>query len=457
MTIRPLFAAVLLSATVAFLTPSPAEARTWKEPDSGTFDGSDNQWDTVPGAGDSAIFTGYPASSEFTVTLTQDVTNAYIRLSGANAFELTLNLAGYRYTASTNDGAVARDANNSGNSLIITGGGAFNVGNFIVGRGTGSSGKLALEGGSTMETAGYLYVGSGGTGSFDITGGSKFNSTGEVSVGRSTAVSGKVLVSGSGSELTAAGQIYFASSNATGTVGELTVEAGGKVATTTEGTEGTITFAYSAGSTATVLITGEGSQVYSRSGLAIGGTRNGNAGGTADITVRDRGTLQAATTLQFYSGASLTVDGGTVLTRDFGTASNAAAGEILLTLGNTATSAASVRVSRDLFLDASTATLTLNLADGVSFGEDDVIHLIDYKGTLTGTFSNYSEGQLVTLGDNQFSFSYTLGEEGNRFIGLAAIPEPNSVAFLILGGLLAGAARLRGCEKSPSKAMEHLF
>ncbi len=443
MTIRPLFAAVLLSGTVAFLAPSAAEAKNWGAAESGTFDGLDNQWNGVPGSTDSAIFSGYTAPlSQFTVTLTKDVVNLYIRLDGANPFDLTLDLAGYNYTASGSDGAIAHSANMNGNKLIVKGGGAFNVGTFVVGRGTNSSGTLVLQGESTMETSGDLWVGSSGTGVFEITGGSKFNSLGQVRVGRMTAVSGKVLVSGIGSELTGAKEIFFAS-NQSGAAAELTVEGGGKVATTGSGTDGTIFFAATAGSTATVLITGENSRVFSSAGgMAIGGTRT-DARGTAEVTVSDQGTLEAATTLFLYATSSLTVDGGTVLAKSFGTSTNGVGGEIILTLAGSAKTTASVRISQDLFLDASTSKLTLTLANGVAFTEEDVIHLIDYKGALTGTFSNYSEGQIVTLGDTQFSFSYTMGVEGNRFIGLAAIPEPGSVGLLLMGGVLAGVGVIR--------------
>lgn len=450
MNIKHFFTTALLAGALALPVTSLATERSWVQPQNGPFDGVGHQWNVVPGVNDIARFNGYVTDSAFTVTLTQNVSNQYIRVGGANPFEVTLNLAGHTYTASLDGSVVGDEAGNTNNTLKLTGGGTFNAQDFNIGRLANSSGKLVLAGSTHFRTLGAteVRVGNYGSGVLEITDGAQYTSEQNVRVGRRATGEGTVLVTGKNSQWNAAKEIFIGSSDA-GAKGTLTIEAGGKVTTTGVGTNGAIAFAQVAGTKATGLITGTGSELSSGGTLAIGGSRSG-AGGQAEITVADRGVLKVGSTLLIYSGGTLKLDGGTATARDIGSDTNAIAGTIALNLQTSSTSTSFLSASRDLFLDASTAKLTLTLADGVSFAEGDVIHLIDYKGTLTGTFSNYSEGQLVSLGDTQFSFSYAMGVDGNRFVGLAAIPEPGSVGLLLMGGVLAGAGviRLKARRKS---------
>lgn len=442
MNIKSLFAVALLSGAILQPLPSHAATRQWGTAQSGPFDGAGNQWNVLPGSGDIARFSGYADSSAFTVTLTQDVINQYIRLDGAGSFAVTLDLAGHTYTASTTGSVVGRDGGDR-NTLIVKGGGTFTAIDFTVGNAATSSGTLAISNGSNLQTSDETVIGNSGTGLLKIIDGGSYTSTGIVRVGKRDGGSGSVTISGSGSQWSAAKEVFFGS--ASGANGSLTIEMGAKMATTTPGTDGSINFAQAAGSTVNALVTGEGSELSSSSGINIGGARSG-PGGEAHVTVADQAILKAVSALNIDATGTLTLAGGTATARDIGTSDRQVKGAITLEVGNPS-SLASLRASRDIFLDATSAKLILTLPDGATFADGDLIRLIDYKGTLTGTFSNYSEGQILALGDYQFAFSYVMGGDSDHFIGLRAIPEPGASAFLTFGGALAGIIGLRKFQK----------
>lgn len=439
-----LLVCLLLSGALA--QTSIAATRNWTSPADGPFDGSGHLWNTVPGANDVARFADYAAGSAFTVRLTQNTSNQYIRLDGNGPFEVTLDLNGFTYQTTgdgSNDNVIGRNSQNQ-NALVVTGGGTFSAQGLVVGSAAQSNARLTLKGHTTLTTASETLIGNSGSGRLEILEGSVYESATTVRVARRDSAVGSVLVSGGG-QWKAAGEIFFA--GAAGARSDLTIESGGQLATTSQGTNGAINLGQVAETTTTVLVTGEGSRLSSSGALNLGGSRSG-AGGTTTLTVSDEGTVSATTTLMLYSKATLTIEEGKVTTRDFGTATEGVSGTINLTLGSSAEPAL-LSASRDVFL--ASGTLNLLLGEGIDYNLDDVIRLIGYSGTLSGTFSNLEEGQLLSLGDRQFIFSYAMGAPGASFIGLTVIPEPRAAVMALVGLASASLFGLRARRSLRSK------
>jgi len=439
-------------------TASGQSTRIWQLGTSAPFSGVGNGWNTVPVAGDVARFgrTGldqYPVNSAFTVNLVGNVTNGYIRLNQVNAFTMTLDLAGYTYEATSNGGStsgsvVGRDTGDT-NTLILTSsaaGGAFTSNGLYVGRIADTVGVVSVQGGNTtmnLNTT-IAQIGMAGVGTLEIKDGAKLNSTAEVQAGTGVSGQGTILIDGTGSKWTTNSEVRISASSTS--AGFLTVTNGGVLENTATGSNGNINFATVAGSTATVLVE-DGGQIIAGGSLNIGG-RLTTTGGTANVTVGQGGSLQAAA-LRIYSGGTLLIDGGIASATNLlgSTVPAGMSGEIALTLYNTNPL---ITIASTVTLDSSLSNLTLSLGTGASYAVNDEIFLIRY-GTLNGTFSNYTEGQTFQLGNYDVQFSYALSSGGNNFIGLtvlSVIPEPSTGLLFGLALLVAaGGRKLRGLRK----------
>lgn len=412
--------------------------RSWANAVDGPWDGTGNQWNNVPNNDNTVArfySNNYAPDSAFTVHLTQNVINAYMRIDGNDFFTVTLNLNGFNYTAATGAGQgnavtmIGRDAGDN-NALILTGGGTFHTASALnIARAGSSTGHLTVTGTGTILSTGSIAetrIGTG-TGTLEILNGGAYNSAGAVRVGYDGSGNGTVLVD-NGTWTANGGEVHFGT-RASGAQGFLTVRNGGVVQNIAEGTNGHINFAGVGGSSATALVTGEGSQLTG-SGITIGG-RGATAAGTALMTVSDGGSLSAST-LRIHSGGTLVIDGGSASFTNIGTATLSVTGNIQLVLNGE--SAPLISVSQNARLDATDVTgllLGLSLGEGVSYSLNDEIQLLRY-GTLTGGFSNFEEGEVFSIGDYEFQFSYNMTSGANSFVGLTvtAVPEPGT---LVLG------------------------
>lgn len=428
---------------------SAQSTRFWGSAVNGPWQGTGNQWNVVPGENDYARFgnNAYDEGAAFTVNLTQNTTNAYMRLDGSNFFTLTLNLNGFNYTAATvsttgtSMTVVGRDSGNN-NALVVTGGGTFQIESGLqVARVAGSTGHVTVTGAGTVLSTGNLattQIGTG-TGTLEILNGAVYQSLGAVRVGWNASGRGTVVVDNG--TWTASGGELNIGTGASGAQGSLTVRNGGVVRNTATGTNGHINFAATSGTTATAMITGEGSELIG-GGISIGG-RIGNTGGTAQINVRD-GAKVGGGTLRMFSEGTLSIDGGTASFTSLGLDTLAVAGNIDLVLNGE--SSPLIEVSQNAWLDADDLFLSLSLGDGVTYQLNDEIQLLQYGGSLAGSFSNITEGDKIALGDYEFEFSYQLSSGADTFVGLTvtAIPEPAVWMLSLAGIVLLMVIRKRG-------------
>ena len=425
-----------------FADTASAATRNWVAATDGDFSDT-SKWSSslVPGVNDVAQFFGspeYPADSSFTVTLTGNVVNQFLRTDGDNPYSVTLDLAGYNYTAAlytdaTNSTVVARGSNDK-NTLNIVGSGTFSSNGFSIATNATARGSVAVSGTGTELSVhtNETLIGSTGTGSMAVSNGGKLTTSTLARIGRASGSVGTVLISGG--TWAASHEVQVASFNATSS-GSLTVEDGGQVTLTTTSQNGWLSFG--ALGTATALITGAGSEVSAVSTIAIGG-RGNNAGGNAQVTVEDGGKLITTAALNIHAPGSLSVEDALVSAGSLGNATAAVAGNISLTLSGLN---ALMDVSGDVFLNSSAATLTLSLQTGASYAVNDVIRLIEYGGTLSGAFVGITNGQELTFGGYDFEFSYGTGSDS--FMSLTVVPEPSTASLLALFALTALSCKRR--------------
>ncbi len=82
--------------------------------------------------------------------------------------------------------------------------------------------------------------------------------------------------------------------------------------------------------------------------------------------------------------------------------------------------------------DLSDSTLVLTLGSGFDYSE---------KYTLFSGFSGGDNLNLIITGYDSTGYSATLGDDG--VLSFTAVPEPSSIAFLLMGGLGLFAAAKR--------------
>lgn len=421
--------AVTLLAS-ALIHPLSAANRIWQNPVSGNFDGTGNQWGTAPpGKDDGAYFSGYGSGSEFTVTLTQDIENQRFRVYSGSNFKVTLNLNHFTYTTThATDRSIVGDSSGDNVELTLTGGGTLDAVGLVIGNGAGSVGTLTLEG-VQLSTTQESYFGNSGTATFNIQGGSVYTSNGVNRIGRNTGSSSTIKITGESSKWTSSKE-FMLGGGANSTV-SLEVSEGGVLETTAANTDGAVNIGQEATSTVSVLITGDGSLLDGRA-INVGGSRSG-AGGTATVSVTDKGLFKARTTLSLDSKGTIIVNEGRVEAKDFGSDQRRVTGTLNLTFGTG--DEPLIKINGDVFLND--AKLDLGLASEAQIEAEQVIRLLEYGGTLSGTFQGFTEGQTVTVGSQSFLFSYELdGLTSGRAVGLTAIPEPGSAA-LSVGGFVA--------------------
>ena len=179
--------------------------------------------------------------------------------------------------------------------LTVSDGATFQAGHHIaVGKGTGSTGRLEIDhatldlrtgaqlqvgtggtgtvdvtNGSTATLAGAAFIGNSAnaTGSFNLSGGSTLTSSDYFLLGLSTGSTGNATLSDSGTEATFSGQFYAGYTGA----GNFTVESGAHAAVS-----GNAYVGHNASSTGTVVVTGTGSFLSVTGDVMLGEAGTGN-------------------------------------------------------------------------------------------------------------------------------------------------------------------------------------
>lgn len=423
---------VVLCAAVLLASQAQAAYMTWNTTyDSGTYEDAFSNgayWGgTAPGADDCARWTGDPV--EITAKLDGDVTHYALRNQAAGGY-ITIDLNGFTHTVtstSTSDtffdyGTI--EVTNSGAT------GASNIAYLTVGRSSGTDGTLKVTGSSTVLNitgSDRNNIGGSGNGELVVSGGAKLTNAGELSFGYNGAANGVGTITGSGSSVELDGNAIIAYKG----TAAVTISDGGKLVTS--GGNAHLRVGLVDGASGQLLITGANS-LAEGSRLGIGGN-DASRGGTGSITVSDGGSLVSRSIFDIWDESSLTIDGGTVTS---GGSLRLRDGSTLSLVLNDLSTLALVQALSNLEIE-SAAQLQLALGQGASFSPMDFIPLISYSGNLSGQFSNYQEGQQVTLGGQDFEFTYVGGT--GKTVGLTAVPEPAVSSVLMIGAALVARRR----------------
>jgi T5SS/PEP-CTERM-associated repeat protein len=231
-------------------------------------------------------------------------------------------------------------------ALTVTGGGTVSSNYGYVGRLSGSSGEVTVDGG-TWEDLGYLYVGYSGHGTLTVAGGATVSSNygyvgvdagadGEVTVDGGTWEdldylyigydgNGALTVAGDGNVTNYRGYIGFSD----GSEGQVTVDGGtwtsddrltvgydGNGALTVTG-GGSVTNNYGyvglyGGSSGEVTVGGGGAAWTNAGDLALGGSTT-SAGGTGTVSIHAGGTVSVGDRLVLWPDGTLNIIGGSVV------------------------------------------------------------------------------------------------------------------------------------------------
>lgn len=165
--------------------------------------------------------------------------------------------------------------------------------------------------------------------------------------------------------------------------------------------------------------------------------RGDNSGATGDVTVAatarlgGNGIIGGDTTINGTLSTGPLATTGSIGTLDFN------GNDVTFTTGSfwlvdlvQGVSESSDAISAGALIIGSNATLTFSLSG--AFNGDEVYTLATYSG-LNGTFANYANSGVYTIGGNSFYLDY-----GTNAITLAAVPEPGTLGLLglAMGGYL---------------------
>ena len=403
-----------------------------------------------------AVFTlsGATATGSATDVRLGDSAGAAARINITNGASLSVSNGGAGFFRVGFGGA---------GTLDINSGGRLSVDNqLIFANNVGATGTVTVDGANSKitltSTANPLYVGLSGTGTLEVKNGGAV-STGLLSLGRYTGGTGTVTLDGNGSKIDVT--VNTAGSTRVGRDGNgtLLIRNGGKMTATI------LEIGYSTGTTGNVTVTGSGSTLVASNAIGVGGSTSAK-GGTGTLTVADSGLFSTTNTLKVWNGSTLTLDNGTVKAtggftftgsnvKGTGTidgnvnstgttyAPGASPGLLTitgwLTLSSTDTlnmeiggSAPSLfdRFSVGGVVTLGNATLNLSLLAGFESNAavNDTLTLIDNTGAsgINGKFANVAEGASIVVGNVTFTASY-VGGTGNDFVlKVTQLPQPAS-------------------------------
>lgn len=305
---------------------------------------------------------------------------------------------------------------------LTNGAGAVWPGSAVVGYLAGESGNLQILAGSGM-----IPAGTPGT-PIGVYAGVLIHQA-EAYIGLGTNSSGKVLVSGTNSQLQS-----FALFNGFYGSGELTVENGGFVSSVVS------VLAYAPFASGSALITGPGSRWSVMGQLIVGSS------GPGELTVENGGSLSSAQTIvgaTNNSSSSVLVTGSNSIWTNTGS----------LTIGNYGASSNTVTISDQALFKQNSASLSLSVGGGT----DNYLRLdggyFAWQGNNTSNVSGLLSGGFIQVWDGLdwvdadgsflFDFGYfatdaeALDFTGYNGLGgytiLTTVPEPGTWALLVLG------------------------
>ncbi|MDY7010971.1 MAG: PEP-CTERM sorting domain-containing protein [Planctomycetota bacterium] len=182
-------------------------------------------------------------------------------------------------------------------TLNITGGGSVSNVSGCIGYEAGSAGLVTVAGsGSTWNNSSNIFVGTYGQGKLNITDGGVVSNYSYGYIGRYSGSTGVVTVEGGGSNWTNNIYLYVGNYGQ----GTLNITNGGAVSNT---------YGYignSSGSTGNVTVAGGGSAWTCGGSLYIGGS-NTDSGGTGELTIGNGGIVEVGETLKVWGGGTLNI------------------------------------------------------------------------------------------------------------------------------------------------------
>jgi len=160
-----------------------------------------------------------------------------------------------------------------------------------------------------------------------------------------------------------------------------------------------------------------------------GGTLGGGGLVNGTVTVQNGGTLSPGNSIESFHTDNLVLNAGSTYDYEL-TSSNLISSDLLVANGNVTLNAATLDLT-DLALSPAQLSLGSKLT------------LINYSGTLTGSFAGLPEGTAFGFGNNFWQINYATTSGGNNLSGeqvytkfvtltTVAVPEPST---LVLGGM----------------------
>lgn len=416
---RPRYATAvtLLTATLLFAGPLPVRAQTWTGADSSDWFDPGN-WDggTVPAPGSSVnietlfhptvigrdsvsigqLLVGQSGSGDLTISngamLSSIVTGigndagaqGIVRISGPGS-QWTVGQGGWTIIGNAGTGRVA-----------VTGGGTMESANWLaVGGESSGQGEVLVDGaGSTWSHTGNLLFGEWGRGALHVGSGGAVNSA-WTALGDGIGSVGTATVSGAGSHWSSTGEIVVGGEG----TGSLAIDDGGTVISE----RGTI--AQHAGSQGSVTIAGAGSLWDSDGSLDVGGGGHGSlviADGGAmnnDGQVRIAGGAGSAGGVQVAGAGALWNTGGNLFVGEGGAGTlDITGGGVVVTghqgiLGHFADSTARVTVTG--------AGSTWTLGDALQVGREGMGELVIAGGGVVSLDPSSSVTNYLVVGSSQ--------------------------------------------------------
>lgn len=182
----------------------------------------------------------------------------------------------------------------------------------------------------------------------------------------------------------------------------------------------------------TVEISGSGSlwnHTASGNSLYLGGNAAGEDVGIGTLEVDDDGVVRVANQIAVRPDSELRISSGFI---EAGSLTMEEGSLFALTLASGDHLAPRVTLDSGNF-DPGGATFQLSLATGFTADLGEVFEIVDvgFFGQITSTFDGLAEGTVIEQSGYEFQVSYS-NENGDLF-SLTVIPEPTSVALLLVG------------------------
>lgn len=405
-----------LPLIVGVLGSTSAWADTnWTNAGGGNF-GEPTNWNNgVPVAEDQALIA--PAG-DYTITLDQSRTIRSLRLTGSTG-EVTLDLGGYTLsttstTSKDSQAALVLSGTNGGSRIFNIQNGTLEVAMSRIG--AANTATMNVHSGATLKMlAGQdHFVGNSGNAVLNIANGGKLEVLGgQLMIGSNQAGVGTLNVRGENARFESSGAVFVGHNG----VGHLLITEGAQATFSTNFTVGRRSLSGHIGDGDAIISDGA---VVSFANVRLGhGARGGmKIVGGADVT---------ASAINIYADSILEIDGATVQV----------SGSSTWGTGSTYNIHLNGVADKPLTVDSltlSSTTLVVQLGDDFVAQSGAIYSIIDYTGTITGSFVDgegnvLAEGALIAVGDYIFTLTYG-SRSGGGTVGLtiSQIPEPAHMA-----------------------------